>query len=214
MTTTSTKLAGIQALAPDCVMIAEAGVNWGNTRQLRATRKTFFDILGEGSLQSAYNTYATHSRLISGNALNSIPGGVCHWMNKSLTGRVVHHHSDHLGRFTIALLIGPRNQGMAVITAYRPVESGNNDTAVANQQRKVLGADSNPREACLDALLEQIESLQQQGYSVLLGMDANEGISDELFPSNGLDLFLQQSGLVDPIEHFHGRCPFPTSALP
>ena len=211
-TTTSNKLAGIKSLDPDCIMIAEAGINWGNTRQLRATRKTFFDILGEGSLQTAHNTYSTHSSLISGNALNSIPGGVCHWMNKSLTGRVVHHHSDHLGRFTIALLIGPRNQGMAVITAYRPVESGNKDTAVANQHRQILGTESTPREACLKALLEQIMSLQHQGYSVLLGMDANENTSDELFPSEGLNHFLQQSGLVDPIEHFHGRCPFPTSS--
>jgi len=126
------------------------------TEESHAEKSSIPPILREGSLQSAHNTYATHSWSITGNALNSIPGGMCHWMYKSLTGHVVHHISNHLGQFTIALLIGPRNQGMALITAYGPVESRNNSTAVANQQCQVLDTTLNPREACLDDLLKKI----------------------------------------------------------
>ena len=48
-------------------------------------------------------------------------------------------------------------------------------------------------------------------YNILLGMDANEKTSEDLFPSAGLDLFIQSTGLLDLIEHYYGKCPFPTS---
>ena len=59
METSEMKLSGIQQLAPDCVMIAEAGVNWDNARQLTASKRTFYNILGKGSVQTSHNIYAS-----------------------------------------------------------------------------------------------------------------------------------------------------------
>lgn len=212
METTYSKLAGLQDLSPDCVMIAEAGVNWGNSKQLTASKRAFYSILGKGSLQHSHNTHQNYSRTSSGEALHSLPGGVCHWISHRLSSRSMHHHRDHLGRFSTSLLHGPRNQGLAIITAYRPVDGGNVDISVATQHRRVLGPASDPRETCLLDLRDHISELQRNDYSILLGIDANEPTSDELFPTKGLNLFLQVTGLIDPVEHFHGQCPFPTSS--
>ena len=73
-------------------------------------------------------------------------------MNQCLASRIVHYHSDHLGRFAIALINGPRNQGIAIITAYRPIDGTNSDISVAVQHRRVLGQDKDPRELCLKDL--------------------------------------------------------------
>ena len=129
-----------------------------------------------------------------------------------MTSRSIHHHRDHLGRFSTSLIHGPWNQGLAIITAYRPVDGGNVDISVATQHRRVLGPASDPRETCLLDLRDHISELQRNDYSILLGIDANEPTSDELFPTKGLNLFLQVTGLIDPVEHFHGQCPFPTSS--
>ena len=212
MATTHMKLAGLRALDPDCVMLAETGVNWGNVKQLGVSKRAFYELMGPGSLQTSHNTHACSTRFTLGGAINSLPGGVCQWTMQRLTGRLVHHHSDHLGRFAIALLHGPRNQGIAIITAYRPVDGVNDVISVMAQHRRVLGAASDPRERCLTDLLEHIIELQRKDYSIILGIDANEATSDALFPSHGLDLFIRSSGLIDPIEHLHGRCPFPTSS--
>jgi len=169
-------------------------------------------LLGKGSLQTSHNIHESHSRSQLRGALNSLTGGVCHWVNQSLACRIVHNHSDHLGRFAIALIHGPRNQGIALVTAYRPVDGANVDISVATQHCWILGASSDPRERCLQDLLKQILDLQQKGYSILLVIDANEPTSDDLFPSKGLNLFLKKSGLIDPIEQYHGRCPFLTSS--
>ena len=193
-------------------MIAEAGVNWGNSRQLNRSRQAFFSTLGRGSLQTSHNTHVKQSSTYSRGPNNSLPGGVCQWMNQHLASRTVHYHSDHLGRFAIALINGPCNQGIAIITAYCPIDGVNSDISVAIQHRRVLGQDSDPRERCLEDLGAQIAELQQQGYSIIVGIDANESISEDLFPTEGLNLFLQSSGLMNPINHYHGQCPFPTSS--
>ena len=52
METTYTKLAGLQDLSPDCVMIAEAGVNWGIRSSPPAPREAFSVFQGKGDWKS------------------------------------------------------------------------------------------------------------------------------------------------------------------
>ena len=53
---TNNKIAGLALLRPDCVMLAETGVFWGNDKQKKLTKQAFYEGLGKGSVHTAHNT--------------------------------------------------------------------------------------------------------------------------------------------------------------
>ena len=138
--------------------------------------------------------------------------GGCQWVRSRLCHRIAHVTGDHLGRFTISLIHGPHNQGIAIITAYRPVTSENGDTSVHGQHLQYLDRSADPREACLQDLGKEIMAIQEEGYLIIVGIDANEQMLDSANPAQGIPKLALDTGLVDPIKHIHGQCPFPTSS--
>ena len=92
--------------------------------------------------------------------------------------------------------------------------SGNGETSVYEQHLQHLDRSADPREACLQNLGKEIIALQEEGYLIIVGIDANEQMPDSANPAQGIAKFVLDTGMVDPIEHIHGQCPFPTfSAL-
>ena len=209
---TVTKIAGLALLQPDCVMLAETGVFWGNNKQKKITKQAFYEGLGKGSVHTAHNTQFAPSRHNPNGITNHLAGGVCQWFGSRMCHRIANVPADHLGRFAISLVHGPSNQGIAIITAYRPVASGNGETSVYEQHRQHLGRNADPREECLHDLGKEIIALQEEGYLIIVGIDANEQMSDNNNPAKGIAKFVLDTGMVDPIEHIHGTCPFPTSS--
>ena len=67
---------------------------------------------------------------------------------------------------------------------------------------------------CLQKLSKEIIAIQEEGYLIILGINANKQMPDVANPKQGTAKFALGTGVVDPIEHIHGQCPFPTwSAL-
>ena len=69
-----------------------------------------------------------------------------------------------------------------------------------------------PRDACLQELGKEIIALQEEGDLIIVGIDANKQMLDSTNPAQGIAKFAIDTGMVDPIEHIRGRCPFPTSS--
>ena len=202
--TTSTIAATI-SLQPDALAYSETNVFWGNATMLRATKQCFTAVYGQGSLQCAHNTHFTpRGHYVYPDALT---GGVCQWVNPSLTPRITHTDTDHLGRFAAALIHGPAGQALHLITAYRPVVS-DGPFSVMKQQKKFLGANSDPREAILQDLQKIVSAAHRANDTVILCMDANETIP-EMAPiiATGILKFCRDAGLVDALSTLHGHCP-------
>ena len=147
--TTIAKIAGLASLHPNCVMLAETCVFWGNNKQKNITKQAFYEGLGKGSVHTAHNTHFVSSRHNTKRIINSLAGEVCQWFGSCLCHHVANVPTGHLDRFTISLVHGPHNQGIAIITSYRPVASGNGDTSVYEQHLQYLGRNADPSEACL-----------------------------------------------------------------
>ena len=90
--------------------------------------------------------------------------------------------------------------------------SRNGDTSAYEQHLQYLGRNADPSEACLQELGKEIIALQEEGYLIIVGIDANEQIPDNNNPAKGIAKNVLDTGMVDPIEHIHGQCPFPTSS--
>ena len=172
---------------------------------LHATRRCFVRVHGQGSLQCTQKThFFPSSRRVYPDAL---PGGVCQWMNPSLTHRITHTDTDHIGRFAAARIQGPAGQALHLITAYRPVIS-RRPFSVMTQHKKVLGENSDPREAILQDLQKVVTMAHRADDTVILCMDANETIP-EVAPiiAKGILKFCRNAGLVDALSTLHGHCP-------
>ena len=74
---TVTKIAGLALLQPDCVMLAETGVFWGNNKQKKITKQAFYEGLGKGSVHTAHNTQLVPAWHNPNGITNLLAGGVC-----------------------------------------------------------------------------------------------------------------------------------------
>jgi ribonuclease HI len=137
--------------------------------------------LGMNKATFAYNTVKGSS---TGTVLQ--PGGV--WM--VATKHVVPHvisagrDSTNLGRFAFQLIQGKHGQTTAFISAYRPVYNTRDDNSVYRQhlnylrQEEVNRARECPREAFISDLEQLICGFQTKSYEVVVGLDANEDVTD------------------------------------
>ena len=186
-------IAATSNLQPEALVYSETNVFWGNATMLHATKGCFAAVYSQGSLQCAHNThFFPSSRSVYPDAL---PGGVCQWVNPSLTPRLTHTDTDHIGRFAAARIQGPASQAIHLITAYRPFVS-NEPFAVMTQHKKILGENSDPREAILQDLQKIVTAAHRANDTVILCMDANETIP-EVAPiiARGILKFCRDAGL-------------------
>lgn len=74
------------------------------------------------------------------------------------------------------------------------------------QHKRVVGQNSDPREAILSDLLKLIVKIHQKNHHVVLGIDANETCKqDGTPPDNATSKFCSEAGLVDTIHEIHGQ---------
>ena len=202
---TTNTIAATSSLQPDALVYSETNIFWGDATMLHATRGCFFEVHGPGSLQCAHNThFFPSSRHVYPDVFL---GGVCQWINPSLTPRLTHTDTDHLGQFAAARIQGPAGQSLLSITAYRPVNSKGPFT-VTSQHKKVLGENSNPREAILLDPQKIVTAAHRANDNVILCMDANETIPEVTsIIAKGILKFCRNAGLVDAPSTLHGHCP-------
>ena len=170
---TSTLVHYAHQFHPDGILCAEVNAFMGNVTIRKGNEAIFKQAGNGGSLLCGYNTYHIHES--SSRAYpTSLAGGVCQWFGPRVVNRLAHKPPDPLGRFVISTIIGPRNQAISVITAYRPVTSGSGINPVIEQQKRFLGPKSNPRRQLLLDLTDIVTDLQRNGDEIIVAMDANE----------------------------------------
>ena len=107
-----------------------------------------------------------------------LQGGTLQTLHGRHSGRLCHHHTDSLGRWSVQTLRLRNNKKLAIITAYRPckmqINAGSN--TVVTQQWKQLrkkNISQHPRSRFLYDLKMLILELQLNNTEIILGMDAN-----------------------------------------
>ena len=92
---TTNTIAATSSLQPDALVYSETNIFWGNATMLHATKRCFVEVHDQGSLQCAHSThFFPSSKHVYPDAL---PGGVCQWVNPSLTPHITHTDTDHIG---------------------------------------------------------------------------------------------------------------------
>jgi hypothetical protein len=135
-------------------------------------------------------------------------GGVLQFSVCNLANRVIATHSDKYGRFVSQTFIGKNDRKVTVIAAYRVVAGTAGPSSAFAQQRAMLvteGRSADPRSVFLIDMLAFILEAQQQGNSVILGIDANETMQK---PSSGIRKLVEQCGLVDAHAHLYEKSPW------
>ena len=118
--------------------------------------------------------YLPYVHFLSSRLSHPVTGGVCQWFGPRAINRLAHKPPDLLGHFVTSTIIGPRNQAISVITAYRLVQFGSGVNPVIQQHKRVLGPASNPRRQLLLDLATAILDLRRKGGEIILAIDANE----------------------------------------
>jgi len=168
------------------------------------------------------------------------PGGTLTTVVGNWTSRIIERGVDpyNLGRWTYFTLRGRNNIKILLATAYRvctqTVSSAGPNTSTAQQFRSLsqqfrqanLTYDPKPRHQFIVDLQAWLESKINNGYSIILGIDANEGIRDQTgkftplqfsleqpIPTKGhdctLSTLLYTCGLIDPLTSQHTEQPPP-----
>ena len=178
---------------PTILGIQECNKNW-----------TIFDKT-EGPLRDTIQRRWPGAKLVTAHSKESTftgphqPGGVAQMTLKKLTGRVVSHGKDTLGRYAWQeiLLNGQRN--LIILTAYRIPQTsitGCGPETSAMQQWRKLRAQGvelpQPRQQTLDDLVTFAKPYVSKGHEVLIMMDANSPITDDT-----MDAFMEHLNLYD-----------------
>ena len=116
-------------------------------------------------------------------------------------GRFFTSGGDRMGRFCWYTVQGNWDEGIIVITAYRVCDESSPGplTAYREQHRTLRNEEirkPNARKDILSALTDFIESKRQEGYRLVLMMDAN---GNYMRPKGDKDLreFIRSTSLVD-----------------
>ena len=114
------------------------------------------------------------------------PGGTAIIAQGSITGKIMNHHNDHLGRWTHITLQGKRSQHITVIVCYQCVPKDvryAGPKTVFSQQHSILGQTHHhinacPRKHFKDDLSKLLDNLTQSGNSIILAGDFNQTLDD------------------------------------
>jgi len=140
-----------------------------------------------------------------------LAGGVCQWFGPRAVNRLAHKPPDLLGHFVTSTIIGPQNQAISVIAAYRPVQFGSGVNPVVQQHKRVLGPASNPCCQLLLDLATAILDLHQKGDEIILAIDANEELPlQRNVIWTDFEEFCVTTGLVDAMTALHGYATIPS----
>ena len=124
-------------------------------------------------------------------------GGVFQLAVSNLANRVVATHSDKYGRFASQTFAGRNMKRLEAITGYRVTEGQAGPKKAYAQQRAMLvteGRSANPRAIFLEDLSDFIQTSQEKGYSIILGLDANETVEKQ---NSGIRKLAKKHGLVN-----------------
>ena len=192
------EITAIGALQADVAGYAEINSNATNKFQDR--------------VRSHMQAHLGTSRLItsSGKATKDgyLPGGVLQAIIGHHNGRIRQQGSDKWGRFAWHTMLGRRDEGIIVITAYRVCQrKGTRTTArtAYNQQISEMISEGyqnlDPRNQILTDLAILIKEKRNEGYLPILMMDANE--EWESTENNQLRQFIDIAQLTDAMRAQH-----------
>jgi hypothetical protein len=168
-----------QELDPTIIGIQECNKNWslydrtdGPTREVIKRRWTGAKIVTAHCKEKVFT--GPHQ-----------PGGITQMTLKKITGRVVSHGKDTLGRYAWQEILLNGERTLIVITAYRiPQDSltGCGPETSAMQQWRSLRSQGieipKPRQQVLDDLIAFIKPHEAKGNEVIIMMDANSPTTD------------------------------------
>ena len=168
-----------QELDPTIIGIQECNKNWslydrtdGPTREVIKRRWTGAKIVTAHCKEKVFT--GPHQ-----------PGGIAQMTLKKITGRVVSHGKDTLGRYAWQEILLNGERTLIVITAYRiPQDSltGCGPETSAMQQWRSLRSQGieipKPRQQVLDDLITFIKPHEAKGNEVIIMMDANSPTTD------------------------------------
>ena len=207
---TATIITTAHQFDPDAILCTEVEAFMGNITIRKGNEQIFKQVGNGGSLLCGYNTY--HLSTSSPRAYPTrLAGGVCQWFGPRAINRLAHTPPDLLGRFVISTILGPRNQAISIITAYRPVKIGSGVNPVFQQHKRVLGPTSDPRRQLLLDLTTEIINLRRKGNEIVLAIDANEELPQQQnIIWTDLEKFVVNTGLVDAMTSLHGYATIPS----
>ena len=139
------------------------------------------------------------------------PGGTTTTIVQPWCGRVADRGEDALGlgRWSWIKIKGTQNKATYCITAYRPVTGGTemNNNTIRAQQRRILrrrNIDTDPRDKCINDLIQQINQWQTDNSDIILMIDANEQVDDR---NSGLARLIHSCQLIDLTTSKHSETP-------
>jgi hypothetical protein len=185
----------------DALGLAGTDLNWNDKdveKRCKAKINQFFP----------HNVLATSSSAINYKSIYQ-PGGTATLLAGDWSGRKMETGSDDTqeGRWSYVTVQGKEKTKLIMITGYRVSQEYNTKgTNTAYQQQASLQKDRgikepNPKKEFFKDLKQFIKEKRASGHSVILMMDANEGLFDK---ASGVATFFQETGLVDVIGNKHG----------
>ena len=130
------------------------------------------------------------------------PGGAGIIYNDRLSYRCKETGSDprNLGRWTWSRFGDEHKIHTTFISAYRPcVSSLRVGTSTYDQHFRDIPPDTNPRQLLLEDLSELIKTFQDKGDNIIIGMDANEDVSNR-----HITTFMNSMNLKNALAALHG----------
>jgi len=180
---TEHSLGRTHALGVGVLCLAETNVNWGHPQILNKFHC---------SLRKIWK-HSTHSKSFTADNFTSEeqPGGTLTLVCNHWTSRVIERGVDPfgLGRWSYLVLQGKENIKILIITAYRvcrqTIQSAGHKTATAQKFRALsktfrdadLENDPIPRRQFIVDLQSWIEHMSEEGYQIILSINANETYS-------------------------------------
>ena len=186
-------------------MWQEIGLYWPKVDEL--------DKWGKRIKGHCYKTKAIFSYNNLEHEITSVrqPGGTAIVFNERLSSRCKETGIDHrnLGRWAWTRCGDENKLHTTFISAYRPcVSTSSVGTTTYDQHLRNIPINNEPRKLLLDDLITLIKSFQEKGDNIILGMDANEDITNRNIKS-----FMATLNLKNAVLSLHGnRCPSTTDA--
>jgi len=143
------------------------------------------------------------------------PGGTLTMALGKWASRVIQSGTDEiLGRWSYLEFVGKNDKRLIVLSAYRvcpQLFDATSLTATAQQTRLLLQQgvrNPNPRQQFVSDLISQIQRWRDQHKEVLIGMDANENVSDS---ASQIARIFDETDLIDMHHHRYPTRPKPAT---
>jgi hypothetical protein len=171
---------GIKWLSDNGVGIAaltETNVNWNNKNKEEATIQA----------RRVTNKVQVHTTSIKTEIKTDyLPGGTACLLMQNWTGRSMEKIEDDsgLGRWSGYKLRAKGNRTIIVLSDYRPTRSSDmGDTTCYSQQWRIMrethGKNIEPRTKYIKDLKEKVKEWEQQGFEIIIAIDANEAMDNK-----------------------------------